>query len=55
MWDVGSGTWRENHINFCNRYLLLLKEHTGEEAECTLTGEVLWGLEKGRNSKAGRA
>jgi hypothetical protein len=27
MWDVGSGTQRDNHVYFYNRYLLLLKEH----------------------------
>jgi hypothetical protein len=29
MWDVGSATRRHNHVNFYNRYSLLLEEeHT---------------------------
>jgi hypothetical protein len=31
LWDVGSGTRRENHINFYNRYLLLLEEEYRDE------------------------
>jgi hypothetical protein len=49
VWDVGSSTRRDNHVNFHNIHLLLL------EAECAVTDEVLWGPEKGRNSKAGCA
>jgi hypothetical protein len=57
VWDVGSGTQKDNHINFYNKYLLLLEEeHTDElQVECAVTSEALRGPEKGRNSKAGCA
>jgi hypothetical protein len=32
MWDVDAGTQRDSRINFYNRYLLLLEEHTDEHA-----------------------
>jgi hypothetical protein len=49
--------WRDNHVNFYDRYSLLLKEdYTDEQAsECAVTSEVLCDPEKGFNSKASRA
>jgi hypothetical protein len=38
--------WRDDHINFCNKYVLLLGEYIDKQAECTVTGEVLWALKR---------
>jgi hypothetical protein len=39
---------RDNQVNFYNKYLSLLTEYTDEQAdrqaECAVTGEVLWAL-----------
>lgn len=33
LWDVSSVAWRDNHVNFYNRYLLLLdEEYTDKQA-----------------------
>jgi hypothetical protein len=34
----------ENHVNFYNKYLLLLTEYTDRQAECVVIGETLWAL-----------
>jgi hypothetical protein len=39
-------TWRDNKVNFYNKYLLLLEEYTDRQAECAVTGEVLWALNR---------
>jgi hypothetical protein len=54
-WDVDSGTRRDNHVNFFDRYVLLLEEeYTDEQAGRVCgNGRGTLGPLNGRNSKAG--
>jgi hypothetical protein len=42
--------WRDKQVNFYNKYLLLLTEYTDEQAdrqaECAVTGKMLWALKR---------
>jgi hypothetical protein len=49
---------RDNHLNFYNIYLLLFwkkSTQTSRQAVCAVTGEVLWGPQRGRKMNAGEA
>jgi hypothetical protein len=43
MWNVGSGTQRDNHVNFYNRYLLLLEEEYTDKQASRVYGNQ-WGI-----------
>jgi hypothetical protein len=36
LWDVSSGTWRDNHVNFCNIFIAV-RRRASRQAECAVT------------------